>query len=119
VSTESLGAFVRRIRTEKNLSCADVSKRSTRKGQRRIAASYVNRIENNPKLRVTADRLKALADGLDVPADEVLARAAGIIPLGKKDSDEFRLLTRFRELSRQRKDDLLTIIDALYLQEIS
>ena len=97
MSAESLGAFVRRIRTEKNMSCADVSKRSARKGQRRIAASYINRIENNPKLRVTADTLKALADGLYVPADEVLARAAGIIPLGDKDSDEFRLLTRFRK----------------------
>jgi len=116
---ESLGDFVRRIRTEKNLSCADVSKRSARKGQRRIAGSYVNRIENYPNLSVTADRLKALADGLDVPAEELLARAAGLIPLGEKDSEEFRLLTRFRELSRQRKEDLLTIIDALYSQEIS
>ena len=116
---ESLGQFIRRIRKEKNMSCADVSKRSSRKGERRIAASYINRIENNPKLRVTADRLKALADGLYVPADEVLARAAGIIPLGEKDSDEFRLLTRFRELSRQRKEDLLTMIDALYSQEIT
>ena len=100
------------------MSCQDVSKRSARKGKR-IAASYVNRIENNPKLRVTADRLKALADGLEVPADEVLARAAGIIPLGEKDSDEFRLLTRFRKLSRQRKEDLLTMIDVLYSQEIA
>ena len=79
MSAESLGAFVRRIRREKNLSCADVSKRSTRKGQRRIAASYINRIENNPKLSVTTDRLKALADGLDVPADELLARSVGLI----------------------------------------
>ena len=61
---ETLGAFVRRIRTEKNLSCADVSKRSARQPQRRIAASYVNRIENDSKLCPTANRLKALADGL-------------------------------------------------------
>ena len=118
MKTERLGEFIRRIRTEKNLSCADVSRRSLRFGKP-IAGSYVNRIENDPKLRPSADRLKALADGLDVPADEVLARAAGIIPLGDKDSDEFRLLTRFRELSRQRKEDLLTIIDALYSQEIT
>jgi hypothetical protein len=30
MSRESLGAFVRRIRKEKNLSCADVSKQSAR-----------------------------------------------------------------------------------------
>ena len=94
---ESLGDFVRRIRTEKNMSCADVSKQSTRKEQRRITGSYVNRIENHPNLSVTADRLKALADGLGVPLDELVAQAVGIIPLGGKDSDESRLLTRFRK----------------------
>jgi len=60
------------------------------KGQPRIAGSYVNRIENYPNLRVTTDRLKALADGLGVPLDELVARAVGITPLGEKDSDEFR-----------------------------
>ena len=88
VKTESLGDFVRRIRTEKKLSCADVSNRSVRKGERRISGSYINRIENYPNL-------------------------------SEKDSEEFRLLTRFRKLSRQRKVDLLKIIDALYSQEVA
>ncbi|HEY4422690.1 MAG TPA: helix-turn-helix transcriptional regulator [Pyrinomonadaceae bacterium] len=110
MSTERLGDFIRRIRTEKNLSCADVSKRSARKGQQRIAGSYINRIENDRKLRPSADKLKALADGLDIPADELLARSVGLIQ-GEEDAAEVRLLARFRNLSPERKADVLRIIE--------
>ncbi|HKG62381.1 MAG TPA: helix-turn-helix transcriptional regulator [Pyrinomonadaceae bacterium] len=113
---ESLGEFVRRIRTEKNLSCADVSKRSSRKGQRRIAGSYINRIENHPNLSVTADRLKALADGLGVPAEELFARVVGLAPEGES-SEEIELLARFRELSPERRDDLLRLVDLWYQKD--
>ena len=117
MSTESLGAFIRRIRTEKNLSCADVSKRSARQGPRRISGSYVNRIENYPNLRPTADRLKALADGLGVPAEELFARVVGLAPEGES-SDEIELLARFRELSPERRDDLLRLVDLWYQKDI-
>lgn len=113
---ESLGQFVRRIRTEKNLSCADVSKRSARKGPRRISDSYINRIENYPNLSPTADRLKALADGLGVPAEELLTRAAGLAPEGET-SEEIELLARFRELSPERRNDLLRLVDTLYQKD--
>ena len=116
MSAESLGAFVRRIRTEKNMSCQDVSKRSARKGKR-IAGSYVNRIENDPDLSPSADRLKALADGLGVPVDEVFARAVGVTPLSERDSDEVLFLTKFRKLSRRRQRDVVMLIDALHAQE--
>jgi len=112
---ESLGAFVRRIRRKKNVSCADVSRRSARFGKR-IAGSYVNRIENDPKLRPSADRLKALADGLGVPADEVFARAIGFAPEGEC-SEEIELLARFRELSPERRDDLLSLVDLWYQKD--
>jgi hypothetical protein len=92
------------------MSCADVSKRSSRKGQRRIAGSYVNRIENYPNLSVTADRLKALADGLGVPADELLALSVGLIQ-GDEDAAEVRLLARFRNLSPERKADILQLLE--------
>jgi len=115
---ESLGEFVRRIRTEKNLSCADVSKRSTRKGQRRISGSYINRIENYPNLSVTADRLKALADGLGVPLDELVVRAVGFAPEGES-SEEIELLARFRELSPERRDDVIRLIDLWYQKDIT
>jgi len=113
---ESLGDFVRRIRTQKNMSCADVSRRCARKGQHRISGSYVNRIENYPKLRPTADRLKALADGLGVPAEELFARVAGYVPEGET-PEEIELLARFRELSPERKDDLLSLVDMWYQKD--
>ena len=117
MKTESLGDFVRHIRTEKNLSCADVSNRSVRKGERRIAASYINRIENNPKLKVTANRLKALADGLGVPAEELFARVVGYVPEGES-SEEIELLARFRELSPERRDDVIRIVDLWYQKDL-
>jgi transcriptional regulator with XRE-family HTH domain len=112
VDSEQLGDFVRRVRHEKNLSLQDVSNRSARFGQR-IAASYINRIENKLTRRPTADRLAALAYGLGVPAPELLARAIGIAPSGKS-SDELHLLARFKELSPERKADVLRIVDMWY-----
>ena len=118
VSQETLGNFVRRIRREKRLSCADVSKQSARSGKR-IAGSYVNRIENDPTLRPTADRLRALANGLGVPVPELMARAFGIASYGEHSSEELSLLTRYRELSRGRKDDVLKIADLFYSESNS
>ena len=111
-SLETLGDFVRRVRRDKNLSCADVEKRSARFGPR-IAASYINRIENEPTRRPTVDRLKALAYGLDIPVEELLARAAGLIARGGN-SDELCLLTRFRDLPPTRKTDVLRIVEMWY-----
>jgi transcriptional regulator with XRE-family HTH domain len=111
-SQETLSDFVRRIRIEKRLSCADVSRQSARFGKR-ISGSYVNRLENYPQLKVSAHRLKALAKGLGIPVPELMARATGDLVAGGTSDDEF-LLTRFRELSRERKDDVLKIVDLWY-----
>jgi len=115
VSPETFGDFVRRTRREKNLSCADVSNRSAHFGKP-ITGSYINRIENNPKLRPSVDRLAALAYGLDVPVEDLLARAIRVAPLSEASDDELRLLARFRKLSPQRRTDVLNIIDLLYSQ---
>jgi transcriptional regulator with XRE-family HTH domain len=111
---ETLGDFVGRTRKLKNLSLADVSNQSANFGKR-IAASYVSRIENNLQ-RPTPDRLTALANGLGVPVQELLARAAGLAP-SDASSDELHLVTRFRELSPERKRDVLEIVDLWYLRE--
>lgn len=103
-SRETLGDFVRRIRNEKNLSLTDVSAQSERAGKR-IAASYINRIENKPKLKPSPNSLNALANGLACPVEELLARAIGIFPSGSS-SDEFELLVRFRRLSPERRTDV-------------
>jgi len=113
--TENFGDFVRRIRREKDLSCADVSRQSARFGKR-IAGSYVNRLENNSHLRPSVDRLRALAYGLGVPVEELLARAADLTP-SRTSYDELNLLTRFRELSPERKEDVLHIVDLWHSQK--
>lgn len=118
VSRETLSDFVRRIRNEKRLSCADVSRQSARSGKR-IAGSYVNRIENDPTLRPTADRLRALANGLGVPVPELIARAFGIASYGERSSEELHLVTRFRELSHKRKEDVLKLVDLYYSESNS
>jgi len=109
VKTESLGDFIRRIRRAKSMSCADVSRHSARFGKP-ISGSYINRLENYPDLRITTDRLKALADGLDIPVAELFARSVGLIH-GDEDAAEVRLLARFRNLSPERKADILQLLE--------
>ena len=113
---ETLGEFVRRIREEKGLSLADVSKGSGCFGKK-IAASYISRIENESTRKITTHRLTALAKGLGIPATELFARAAGLP--GSSGNDELYLVTRFRELSRERKADVLKIVDMWYSEEFS
>ena len=115
---ERLGEFVRRIRKEKNLSLQAVSRQSARFGQK-ITGSYINRIENEPRRKVTADRLTALANGLGIPAEELLARAAGLIAPGGKSEGEVRLLSMFKELSPERKADVLKMVDLWHSEESS
>jgi len=110
------GDFVQQTRQEKNLSCKDVEKRSARFGKP-IAGSYVNRIENNPALNPTAVALKALAYGLGVPPVELLARAVGLVEPGVK-SEEVQLLSRFRELSPEKRGFVLDMVDMLYSKEL-
>jgi transcriptional regulator with XRE-family HTH domain len=117
-SPERLGDFVRRIRKQKNLSLEDVSRESARFG-RRITGSYINRIENEPRRKVTADRLIALAYGLRVPAEELFARAAGLVAPGGKSDDEVRLLSMFKELSPERRADVLKMVDMWHSEETS
>jgi transcriptional regulator with XRE-family HTH domain len=107
---ETLGDFVRRVRREKRLTLAEVSDRSARYG-RRISAGYISHIENDPTVKVTMDRVAALARGLGVPVWELAERAAGIAPAG---DDAFEILTKFRELSPDRKAIVVRLVDILY-----
>src|SRR6185369_9058528 len=93
---------------------ANVSNESIRCGKY-IAGSYINRIENKPKLRPSPDRLVALAAGLGVPAEELFARAIGVVASGDS-TKELELLARFRKLSPKRKADVLKIVDMWYSQ---
>ena len=114
-SPEPLGDFISRIRNKKGLSCADVSKQSARFGKP-ISASYVNRIENNQIKNPSADRLMALAHGLDIPAEDLFARATGLVAPGSQ-SEELHLVTRFRELSADRRSLILSIVDVFHTEQ--
>ena len=108
---ERLGQFVRRIRTEKRLSLSDVSKHSALFGPP-ISGSYINRIERNPKLKVTPHKLMALAHGLRVPVEEIFAHA--IKTMSRDEADIVSLTTRFKELSPKRKSDVFKLIECLH-----
>lgn len=81
-----------------------------------IAGSYVNRIENDPALNPTGVALKALAYGLGVPPEEVFLRAVGLVESGDK-SEAVQLLSRFKELSSEKRSFVLDIVDMLYSKE--
>ena len=111
-SPEHFGDFIRRIRDENGLSCADVSNQSVGSGKR-ISASYVNRIENKRIKNPSPENLRALAHGLGIPAEDLLARAAGLVAAGSQ-SEEHHLVTRFRELSPDLRVVVLDIVDAFH-----
>ncbi len=115
-SPEPFGDFVRRIRNKKGLSLTEVAKQSAR-FKPSISASYVSKIENEPTRRPTAVALRALAHGLSIPAEDLLARAAGLVDPGDK-SEELHLLSRFRELSTERRADVLKMVDMWHSDEI-
>jgi transcriptional regulator with XRE-family HTH domain len=114
-SPEPLGDFISRIRNEKGLSCADVSKQSARFGKP-ISASYVNRIENKRIKDPSPDRLRALAHGLGIPVQDLVNRAIGLVAPGGQ-SEELHLVTRFRELSADRRIDVLSIVDMFHSEQ--
>ena len=116
-SPEALGDFIRRIRNEKGLSLAAVSKQSASLGHK-ITPGYINCIENDPTRKPTANKLKALALGLGIPPEELVVRATGGVAPGSK-SDELRLMTRFRELSPERRADVLKLVDLWHSEDSS
>jgi transcriptional regulator with XRE-family HTH domain len=107
--TESLADWISRIRNAKGLSLTDVERESARHGKK-IAGSYVNRIENGLVPRPSADRLRALAHGLREPEELVMAIATGRTPASPNDALEMQLLAHFRELPNDYKEDLLKIV---------
>lgn len=80
----SLSEYVKRVREDKKLSLTDVETRA----KTGITSSYVSKIENGQAGQVTLPRLKALARGLGVSFDELVAKAHGSVK--PADDEEFR-----------------------------
>lgn len=110
---EDLADFVRRVRAEKGLSLKDVEDRSGGA----ISKGYVGHIENRHVLgsAVTAQKLFALAKGLGVTEDEVLAAVRSITFEESRsfDSEIFVMFKGFDELSDEDKAELLTSVRML------
>ncbi|PYS60195.1 MAG: hypothetical protein DMF74_19380 [Acidobacteria bacterium] len=105
----SLADYVRRVRNEKNLSLAQVSARS--RGQ--ISKTHINRIENGTGTRVSLIKLRALARGLGVSEDALVAVAQGKAPPAQTTTNEVELLSYFRQLSANHQEDVLVMLSAL------
>ena len=105
----SLPDYVRRVRHERNLSLTAVSARSGGK----IGKTHINRIENGLVRDVSLPKLRALAKGLGVPEDELLAVVRGKFPSTHSKAEEARLLNCFRHLSPDRRQDILKMLRAL------
>ena len=105
----SLADYVRRIRNEKDLSLAQVSAQS----HGRIGKTHINRIENGTVNRVSFTKLRALALGLGIPEDDLIAVAQGKPQRTEATKNETKLLSYFRQLSANRQEDVLVMLHAL------
>jgi transcriptional regulator with XRE-family HTH domain len=106
-SHEDLADYVRRVRTEKGFSTADVEKNS----RFTITDGYVSRIENRYVKNVSPEKLQALAKGLAVSEEEIFAVARGAKTVGEMPLDEVRMLQLYRELPPERKEDVLAHLE--------
>lgn len=70
---EALPDFIRRVRSEKGLSTADVEKNSGFT----VTDGYVSHIENGRVKNVSPEKLRALAKGLQISEDVIFAVARG------------------------------------------
>ena len=105
----SLADYVRRIRNEKDLSLAQVSAQS----HGRIGKTHINRIENGTVNRVSLTKLRALALGLGIPEDDLIAVAQGKPQRTEATKNETKLLSYFRQLSANHQEDVLVMLSAL------
>lgn len=110
---ERMDLYVRRVMREKNLSVAEVERRSV--GE--ISDSYVHGIMSGKvKGSQTVTKLKALAHGLGVNEDEIFAVARGLTPhqQPRYHNGEFaRLAAMFETLPDTEKSELRVLLETL------
>lgn len=116
---ERLGIFVSKVLKNKKLNYREVSRRAGGA----ISHSAVGDIINGRVKDVRVETLQALAKGLGLPEEELLA-----VAFGKKEQpvkvQESRLLQYFRELSFEKQRIVVLIVEALandgaMLQEVN
>lgn len=109
---ETLEQYVRRILKEKGLTLSDVERRAGGA----ISDSYVAGITNGNVRNLTLDKLKALARGLGVTEDKIIAVASGLSALAEEgfhQSDFATLFKKYKYLSDQDKREVQVLLQAL------
>lgn len=117
VEREDLADYIRRMRRAAHWSCRDISIRARQRGFA-ISTSYIARLENREILRPSAEKLAALAAGLEVPPTEVFAVARGE-SVDTPRSREAALLNMFRGLPAGTQDDAFELIKCLYRRRVA
>lgn len=117
-SSETLGDFVRRVRTEKRLSLAEVQVKAKRAGHE-IGTTHINRIENGfiEAGSVTPKKLIALAAGLGVSEDEIFDVVRGKAGSDDPQQNELRLVEYFRTLSPDSREILLAYAEMMSVRD--
>jgi transcriptional regulator with XRE-family HTH domain len=107
----TLGEFVRKTRTDKGLSVADVSERSGGK----ISTSYISKLELEPRVNPSIPKIQALAKGLGVTESEITAIVRG--QNADKDSvitEQFENLSlKFSGLPSSKKEKAQALIELM------
>lgn len=111
---EDLADYVRRTRSEKEMSLRDVEVRSGHS----ISKGYVGQIENRVVLgqSVTPQKLRALARGLGVSEDEIFAIARGK-PVGELDDLRVSFFGGGQDLTQEDWDEVMTVARSLIQQK--
>lgn len=111
----NLATYLKDTLLLKNLTTIQVSRRAKGKGHS-LDQSYVSKLKNGDSVNVTIDKIEALADGLDVPLQEVFDAITGrkenpeIIQHQRLIKIDERYLT-LDEKTRSRVDYLLDIAE--------
>lgn len=109
---ETLEQYVKRVLREKGLTLSDVERRAGGT----ISDSYVAGITNGNVRNLTLDKLKALARGLGVTEDKIIAVASGLASLaedGFHQSDFASLFKKYKYLSEQDKKEVQVLLQVL------
>ncbi len=98
----TLGEFIKKVRTEKGMSQEDLAKAA------RLARSYISRLEDNQFTSPSAMTLIRLAKGLGVSHDELFQAAGYLEQVEKNDLPPLGayLRTKFPRLSEQAIKDI-------------
>lgn len=109
---ETLADLVRRVRKEKGLSLMAVRVASGY----HLATSYISRIENGDVTNVGLEKLKALAKGLGLSEEQVIAAATGRAPENDPGftKSRFGLLSlKFDKVPHDRRVNVEALLDLL------